>query len=74
MFGIDIPIPTPWIVVHSVTPAELTPMYFALDFYGADSSITQQETLREWMRSRFYQIDQVRRLYTDETDLEPICL
>ena len=71
MFGIDIPIPTPWIVVYSVYAAELTPMYFALDFYGADSSITQQETLREWLQSSFYQIDQVQRLYTDETDLEP---
>ena len=46
-------------------------MYYALDFEGADSSITQQETLREWVQSHFYKIDQVQRLYTDETDLEP---
>jgi len=71
LFGIDIPIFTPWIVVYGANNAELTPMYFALDFYGADSSITQQETLREWLQSGFYQIDQLQRLYTDETDLEP---
>ena len=69
MWGFDIPIPTPWIVIHTADPSELTPIYYALDFEGADSSMTQQETLREWMQSFFYEIDQVQRLYTDETDL-----
>ena len=33
--------------------------------------MTEQETLRKWMKSHFYRIDQIQRLYTDETDLTP---
>ncbi|MFV0590757.1 MAG: C25 family cysteine peptidase [Draconibacterium sp.] len=66
-----IPSPTPWIVVYGANNAQLAPMYYALDKEGQDSSMTEQETLRKWMGSHFYRIDQVQRLYTDETDLTP---
>ncbi|WP_340111840.1 C25 family cysteine peptidase [Maribellus mangrovi] len=68
---IKIPVPTTWIVVYGANNAQLTPMYYALDKAGQDSSMTEQETLRKWMESHFYRIDQIQRLYTDETDLTP---
>ncbi len=69
--SIEIPAPTPWIVVYGANNAQLTPMYYAIDSDGPDSSMTQQETLRKWMKSHFYKIDEIQRLYTDETDLDP---
>ncbi len=70
-FGIDIPVPTSWIVVYG-NSAQLTPIYYALDKSGQDSSMTEQEELRKWMKSNFYRINQIQRLYTDETDLSPV--
>ena len=71
-FRWKIPIPTKWIVFYGANNAEITPMYFALDKIGPDSSMTEQETLRKWMKSNYYKINQVQRLYTDETDLNPM--
>ena len=67
-----IPVPTKWIMVFGANSSQLTPFYYALDKAGQDSAMTEQETLRKWMKSNFYRINQVKRLYTDETDLSPI--
>ena len=69
---IKIPVPTNWIVVYGTDTAELTPIYYALDKDEADSSMTESETLRKWMKSHYHKINQIQRLYTDETDLNPI--
>jgi len=70
-FSWEFPIPTPWIVVWDGDTSVLNPMYFGLDFSGLDSSITEQESLREKMLQLFPGIDHIERLYTDEADMNP---
>ena len=67
-FTIDIPVPTPWVVVYG-PPADISPMSFDIDRDETDSSVTQQEELRDWMDSHFSGINQVQRLYSDVTDM-----
>ena len=70
-FHFECPIPTPWIVVWDDNPDVLHPMYYGLDCLGLDSSITEQESLREKMQQVFPGIDHIERLYTDEADMNP---
>ena len=70
-FSWEFPIPTPWIVVWDGDSSVLHPMYFGLDRSGLDSSITEQESLREKMQQLFPGIDHIERLYTDEADMNP---
>ena len=67
-FTVDIPIKTEWIVVWG-PPEDISPMCYTTDEDGLDRSIAQQEELRKWMLSYFPRVNQVQRLYTDETDL-----
>ncbi len=67
-FSIKIPVATQWVVVYGPNP-DITPMMYGIDKEGTDSSVLQQEELREWMRSNFSRINQVQRLYSDETDM-----
>jgi hypothetical protein len=64
-----LPLPTPWIVVWDGNDAVLHPLHFGVDYTEADSSMTDQEALREYMKSALPVIDHVERLYTDEPDL-----
>jgi hypothetical protein len=70
-FYFETPIPTPWIIVWDGNTDVLHPMYFAIDFAGLDSSITQQESLREKIQQTFPGITNIERLYTDEADMLP---
>lgn len=63
-----LPVPTEWAVVHG-PPADITPASYDVDKEETDSSVTQQEELREWMNSQFGRINQVQRLYSDVTDM-----
>lgn len=65
---IDIPLPSPWIVVHGPL-AERTPADFQLDWQGQDGSMSDQEKLRTQVRSELPGIDQFNRLYEDDLDL-----
>jgi len=67
-FQIKIPIPTEWVVVYGPN-ADISPLRYDVDKEGTDSSITQQEELRAWVRSNFGRINQVQRLYSDVTDM-----
>lgn len=70
-FSWEFPKPTAWIAVWDGNPDVLNPMYYALDFPDLDSSITEQEALREKMQTTFPEISQIERLYTDEADMNP---
>ncbi len=70
-FHWEFPVPTPWIVVWDGDPGVLNPMYFGIDYSDLDSSVTEQESLREKMLQAFPGIDHVERLYTDEADMNP---
>jgi hypothetical protein len=67
-FTIKIPVPTEWVVVHG-PDADIAPLRYDVDKEETDSSITQQEELRTWVRSNLGRINQVRRLYSDVTDM-----
>ncbi len=69
MPAFTLPQPTPWIVVWDGDDAVLHPMHFAVDYAEVDGSMTDQETLRTFMKSAFPMMDHVERLYTDEPDL-----
>lgn len=69
MPAFTLPKPTPWIVVWDGDDAVLHPMHFAVDYAEADGSMTDQEALRDSMKSAFPMMDHVERLYTDEPDL-----
>lgn len=65
---IKLPIPTPWIIVFG-PPADIAPMSYDIDREETDSSVTQQEELRQWLKNNFSRINQVDRLYSDVTDM-----
>lgn len=66
--SIKVPIPTEWVVVFG-SDADITPAGYDIDKEETDSSIIQQEELREWVKSQFGRINQVQRLYSDVTDM-----
>ncbi len=70
VFSIKIPVPTPWVVVYG-PPADIAPLRYDIDREETDSSVTQQEELRLWLKSNFSRINQVDRLYSDVTDMPP---
>ena len=70
-FHFEFPVPTPWIVVWDGNTDVLNPMYYAIDFSSLDSSITEQESLREKMQQVFPWLTNIERLYTDEADMNP---
>lgn len=70
-FHYECPVPTPWIVVWNGNTSVLNPMYFAIDRTGLDSSITEQESLRDKIQLYYPGITNIERLYTDEADMNP---
>ncbi len=72
IFGVTftVPLPGKWIVVHG-SLAERTPQQYLLDWYDQDSSMADQERLREQIRAELPGIDTFDRLYEDELDLTP---
>ncbi|SHO47613.1 C25 family cysteine peptidase [Desulfopila aestuarii] len=70
LIKIKLPTPTPWIVVYG-PPADIAPMSYDIDREETDSSVTQQEELRTWLKNNFSRINQVDRLYSDVTDMPP---
>ncbi|WP_457577648.1 C25 family cysteine peptidase [Desulfomarina sp.] len=66
-FKFRLPVPTEWVVVYG-PDADISPLRYDVDKEGADSSVTQQEELRAWVRSNLGRINQVQRLYSDVTD------
>jgi hypothetical protein len=64
------PLPSPWIVVYGST-VEVTPPDFLIDWSGQDGSMSDQEQLREQLRTELPGWDTVTRLYEDELDLNP---
>ena len=67
-FKFRLPIPTEWVVVYG-PDADISPLRYDADKEETDSSITQQEELRAWVRSNLGRINQVQRLYSDVTDM-----
>ena len=68
--SLTIPIPSRWIVVHG--PAlERAPRTYILDNPAQDGSMEDQETLRVQLAADLPGLNQVTRLYSDETDLTP---
>lgn len=65
-----IPLPGHWIVVHGPA-AELNPIRFELDCPDQDTSMVDQEQLREQLAADLPAWNRVRRLYADLTDLTP---
>lgn len=70
IFGIHFtyPVPTKWIVVYGPT-ADITPMSYDIDKDETDSSVIQQEELREYVKNNLSRINQVERLYSDVSDM-----
>ncbi|AEJ02762.1 hypothetical protein Nit79A3_3017 [Nitrosomonas sp. Is79A3] len=70
-FGIIFfPLPSPWIVVYGAV-VEVSPPNFLIDSSVQDSSMSDQEQLREQLRTELPGWDRVSRLYEDELDLTP---
>ncbi len=61
-------VPTAWVVVYGESD-EHEPPFFIFDRTSADSSMTDQETLRKQIAADFPGVDVVKRLYQDEVDL-----
>ncbi len=67
---LDIPIPTPWVIIHGST-TELNPSTYRFDPVQQDLSMSDQEQLRVQMASDQPSWNIVTRLYEDFTDLTP---
>ena len=65
---IRVPMPSPWIVVHGPV-AERTPQLYELDYRGQDSSMADQERLRQQILAELPAINDFQRLDQDELDL-----
>lgn len=70
-FSVPVPKPTPWILVRSGVPDELTPQHYLVDGGELDGSISDVEKLREHMATHHPRVSDVQRLYSDEGDLNP---
>lgn len=63
-----LPVPTEWVVVYGPA-ADISPMSYDIDKASTDSSVTQQEELREYVKNNLSRINQVERLYSDVSDV-----
>ena len=68
--NVHFPLPSPWIVVFGPA-AELTPQRYILDVPAQDSSMADQEALREQLNAELPVYNSITRLYEDNLDLTP---
>jgi hypothetical protein len=69
-FTLRFPIPSQWIVVFAPL-VELTPVRFLIDHPAQDSSMADQEALREQLQAELPIYNTFTRLYEDDLDLTP---